>query len=261
MALTTWAAYQGANPGKAQQLTQVLLCAKGIGATENYLIEVDSVTGALPVSAVLAQEPIMFTLNGADQTVIEDAAVPANNRPLPVKFLAPQSVVTEHNGTTPASIRIGDGTTLAGVTATNQLKVAGPVTTEHNGATPSSVRIGDGTTLVGVTAANELKVKTAAVTMANPPIRNAYASTPVTTAAYVELVASLTATAQKVQIFDSSGQTLIFAVGAAGAENPLFYITPGGLDISVSIAATSRIAIKALSGNATVGEIVLNITT
>lgn len=114
-----------------------------------------------------------------------------------------------------------------------------------------------------VTPANNrpLPVKIAGVTMANPPVRNVYSVTPVTTGAYVEMVASLTATAQKIQIFDSSGQTLIFAVGAAGAENPIFYITPGGIDICVNIAAGSRIAIKALSANCTVGEIVLNITT
>lgn len=97
--------------------------------------------------------------------------------------------------------------------------------------------------------------------MANTPIRNAYGTTPVTTAAYVEMVASLTATSGKIQIFDSSGETLIFAVGAAGAENPIFYIPPGGIDIELTVAAGSRIAIKALSANATDGEFVMNITT
>jgi hypothetical protein len=114
-----------------------------------------------------------------------------------------------------------------------------------------------------VTPANNrpLPVKISGVTMANPPIRNVYSVTPVTTGAYVEMVAFLTATAQKIQIFDSSGETLIFAVGAAGAENPIFYITPGGIDICVNIVAGSRIAIKALSANCTVGEFVMNITT
>jgi hypothetical protein len=126
---------------------------------------------------------------------------------------------------------------------------------------PLPVKVMDGTETMLINTDGSVNTKPIAVTMANPPIRNVYTVTPVTTGAYVELVASLTATAQKVHIFDSSGQTLILGVGAAGAENPIFYIPPGGIDISVNILATSRIAIKALSANATVGEIVLNITT
>lgn len=126
---------------------------------------------------------------------------------------------------------------------------------------PLPMKVMDGTDTMAINTDGSVNTKPVAVTMANPPIRNVYTVTPVTTGAYVELVASLTATAQKIHIFDSSGQTLIFAVGAAGAENPIFYIPPGGIDISVNILAASRIAIKALSANATVGEIVMNITT
>lgn len=42
--------------------------------------------GTIPVSAVLAQAPIMYDLNGVDTEVHEDT-VPANSRPLPVKVL------------------------------------------------------------------------------------------------------------------------------------------------------------------------------
>lgn len=187
MALTTWAAYQAAHPDKAQQLTQILMCIKGTGVNENYVMEVDPATGTIPVSATVTPGPLLFTLNGADQKVTEDTVAHANDRPLPVKVTG--------------------------------------------------------------------------VTMANPPVRNDYTGSAVTTGAYVQLVASLTATCQKLCIFDSSGQTMILAVGAAGAENPIFYIPPGGIDMTVMINSGSRIAIKALSANATVGEIVMNITT
>jgi hypothetical protein len=185
MALTTWAAYQANNPEKAQQLTQVLLCIKGTGVNENYVLEADPATGGLPI--VISQAPIEFTLNGADQAVTQDTTTPSNDRPLPVKSIGR--------------------------------------------------------------------------TKANAPVRNNYVSTPVTTAAYVQLVAATTATAQKLQIFDSSGETLYLATGAAGAEVDQLMITPGGLEIEYAIAAGSRISIKAISANASVGEIVINFLT
>lgn len=86
--------------------------------------------------------------------------------------------------------------------------------------------------------------------------RNDYSGTPVTTAAYVQLVASLSATVSSLYIFDSSGQTLVLAVGGVGSEVDKFYIVPGGNGlINLSIPSGSRVSIKAVSANATVGEI------
>lgn len=87
-----------------------------------------------------------------------------------------------------------------------------------------------------------------------------YLSTPVTTAAYTELIASVGGTAvTELEIFDSSGQTLVLAVGDSGSEADLLYIIPGGNGrIPVSIPAASRIAIKAVSADADSGEISVN---
>jgi hypothetical protein len=91
-------------------------------------------------------------------------------------------------------------------------------------------------------------------------IRNDYSSTPVTTAAYVQLIASSAATVKQLEIFDSSGQTLLLALGAGGSEVDKMYIVPGGnWRIPCAIPASSRISIKAVSANATVGEIVINL--
>lgn len=86
-----------------------------------------------------------------------------------------------------------------------------------------------------------------------------YTGTSVTTAAYVQIKASLAAVTKKLQIFDSSGQTLILAVGGAGSEVDKLYVIPGGNgEIDHSIAAGSRISLKAVSATAGVGESTIN---
>lgn len=92
-------------------------------------------------------------------------------------------------------------------------------------------------------------------------IRNDYSSTNVTTSAYVELVASTSGAIYTLNVFDSSGETLVLATGAAASESDLIYIPPGGNDrIDVFIAAGTRLSVKAVSADATTGEIVINAT-
>ncbi len=79
---------------------------------------------------------------------------------------------------------------------------------------------------------------------------------PVTTLAYTTLVASLPAAVSQLFIFDSSGQTLVLAVGAAASEVDQAYVIPGGNgELNLKIPTGSRVSIKAVSANATVGEI------
>jgi len=90
--------------------------------------------------------------------------------------------------------------------------------------------------------------------------RNDYSSTAVTTSAYVQLIASTAAATNTVEIFDSSGETLVFATGAAASEVDQFYINPGGNgQISFSIPSGTRISIKAVTATASVGYINLNL--
>jgi hypothetical protein len=90
-------------------------------------------------------------------------------------------------------------------------------------------------------------------------IRNDYSLTNVTTGAYVQLVASTAATINLLDVFDSSGNTMVLAVGGAGSEVDQFYISPGGNGrIELSIPSGSRISVKAVSANSTVGELVIN---
>lgn len=93
-------------------------------------------------------------------------------------------------------------------------------------------------------------------------IRNVYSVTPVTTSAYVQLSASLPNFIRAVQIFDSSGQLLQLALGAAGHEVLVpWVIMPGGQGDMIPMvgAVGQRLSIKAVSGTANSGEIDLNL--
>lgn len=91
-------------------------------------------------------------------------------------------------------------------------------------------------------------------------IRNDYTGTSVTTGTWVQLVASTSAAATELSIFDSSGQTLEIGLGASASEVHLFYITPGGNGHTpIAIPSGSRVSIRAVSGTASVGELDLEI--
>lgn len=227
---------------------------------QRYVNPVTNSTGGLAMA-------LSYIRNGVSQDVIEDTVTPANNRPLPVKIESTSGEVNitagdlnvqmEHDGATPASVRIGDGSELLSITTANQAEVHAT----HSGAAYSSVRIGDGTTLAGVTTDNELKVQvstTSGSSKAIAPTYNDYVGSPVTTAAYVEIVASTGDAIRRLQIFDSSGETMILATGAIGAEVDLMYVFPGGIETLVAIPAGTRLSLKAKTANATAGYFAMN---
>jgi hypothetical protein len=87
-----------------------------------------------------------------------------------------------------------------------------------------------------------------------------YSSTNVTSAAYVELIASTSDEIKEIEIFDSSGQLLILALGAATEEVDKCFIFPGGLGKQqLSIPAGTRVSLKATSTSATTGLIAVNL--
>lgn len=89
--------------------------------------------------------------------------------------------------------------------------------------------------------------------------RNDYTSTPVTTGAYVQLIASMPSAVKEIEIFDSSGETLVLAIGGIGSEVNKVYVFPGGNGrIPLQIAAAARLSVKAISNNATSGELTIN---
>lgn len=87
--------------------------------------------------------------------------------------------------------------------------------------------------------------------------RNAYASTNVTTGAWVQLIESTSKDVNVLFLFDSSGQTLELGVGKAGGEARVLIIPPGGIDgqVPLHIPSGSRVAVRAISATASVGEL------
>lgn len=91
-------------------------------------------------------------------------------------------------------------------------------------------------------------------------IRNDYSTTNVTTAAYVQLVASTTNNINRVWIFDSSGQDFVLATGAAASEVDQIQIPPGGWDapVDIFIPSGSRLSIKSKSATASSGILLIS---
>lgn len=164
------------------------------------------------------------------------------------------------------SVRINDSSGIGlssnyGV-ATNALRTAAQVGNAAGAADFGTGTIGAQTLRVGL-ASDQITALTAAPTASLGRskvsiVRNDYSSVNVTTGAYVQLIASTSAVINKVQIFDSSGSTMVLAVGAAASEVDQIYIFPGGIEAELAIPAGSRVSIKAVSATASVGEISIN---
>lgn len=150
--------------------------------------------------------------------------------------------------------------------------VSGTVSLPTGAATDSTISTMSGklpATLGQTTSANSMAVviasdqntiKTAQTNSKGEFVRNDYTSTSVTTSAYVQLIASTASSYSAIEIFDSSGQTLMLAIGGAGSEVDQFIIFPGGNGrIPFTIASGSRISIRALSATANSGEIDINL--
>jgi hypothetical protein len=122
---------------------------------------------------------------------------------------------------------------------------------------PSALNAGTVVVSGSVTVTNPIELT--GLNSSSPPVYNVYSSTNITTSAYVQLIASTTIDTTWVDIFDSSGQAMILATGAAGFETIQAYIPPGGDSFSLAIAPGTRVAYKALTANATTGYLLLNL--
>jgi hypothetical protein len=110
----------------------------------------------------------------------------------------------------------------------------------------------------GASSAQTVRVTQASRTVSDRA-RLSYAADTVTTAAYTELDSSLAAACNELEIFDSSGQTMVLATGAAASETDLLYILPGGNGrVPVRLAAATRLSVKGVSSSANTGELTVN---
>lgn len=189
--------------------------------------------------------------------------------------------VTANQGTSPwvnnisqfggSNVATGTGASGAGiprVTISNDSSLAANQSVNMNQVGGSAVTLGQKVmaSSVPVTiASDQSAIPTSATSTGNTPlqfVRNVYSSTNVTTTAYVQLIASTSGAANVIEIFDSSGQTLVIAFGGSGLEVNQFIVFPGGNGrITCKVPASTRISIKALSATANSGEIDINLYT
>ena len=102
-----------------------------------------------------------------------------------------------------------------------------------------------------------------------------YATLNITTGAYVHLgnaagktfikssdgttISSIPATVKEIEIFDSSGQSLYLAIGAAAAEINKLMVFPGGNGrIPLALATNDDLSLKAFSATANAGNLLIN---
>ncbi len=90
-------------------------------------------------------------------------------------------------------------------------------------------------------------------------VYNAYATTPVTTSAYVQLIASTSAAINRLYIADTSGSALYIATGGSGSEVNQLLVGPGGnsAPFELDIPSGTRISVKCADQNASTGALYL----
>lgn len=94
---------------------------------------------------------------------------------------------------------------------------------------------------------------------ANAPVLNDNASVNITTAAYVQLVASTTSASNAIEVFNTCASYIYLATGAPASEVDQILIPPGGNGlIPLAIAASTRVSVKAADVNATTGKVGVN---
>ena len=117
----------------------------------------------------------------------------------------------------------------------------------------------------GATSANQVLEITALDSIANRTFVQTlffnYASTSVSSAAWVQLIASTSDTIKHLTLFESGGYAMEIGIGAAASEVRLFVVPPGGFngEIPFPIPSGSRVSIRCLEGvTVSVGSIVAN---
>lgn len=251
----------------AQSGTYVVTQATG----SNLHVQVD--TSALPTGAsTSALQSSVQSAPGTPQTVAVTVQGNASGVAIPVSgTISVTGVATSANQTNASQkTQIVDGSGNVISSTTNALDVNIKSATTLATTTNLTQVGGSAITLSQKTSANSFPVVLAsdqssisvtqgAFTASNAPVQNIYSSVNITTAAYTQLIASTTSATKYIDIFDSSGQAMILATGAAASEVILAYIPPGGDSFSFAIPSGTRVAYKALSANATSGYLLLNL--
>lgn len=154
------------------------------------------------------------------------------------------------------------GTAIIGALSANQSTNVAQV----NGVAPLMGNGVTGTGSLRVTIASDTTSNTnpylvaqAGRTSANTPTFNTNSGANITTSAYLQLVASTTSACKAVEVYNQTSSSIYFATGAAASEVNQFIIPPGGNGlVSITIAASTRISVKAVDATASTGSLIVN---
>ena len=241
-----------ANQTNGSQKTQIVDGSGNVIASTSNALNVDVVNfpATQPVSGtVTVVQPTGTNLHA----VIDSSALPTG------------AATSANQATEIASLSSIDGKLADNYgVATGALRTAAQVG-NASGAADFGAGNSSAQTLRTVIASNQTAIPTtsssAGKAVNTAPVYTVYSSTPVTTSAYTQLVASTSAAVTHLSIFDSSGQGMILATGAAASEVVQLYIQPGGGEYDLAIPSGTRIAIKALTATASNGYQLLNMLT
>lgn len=233
--------------------TRLLVDGSGVTQPVSGSVSVSNFPATQAVSGTVAatQSGIWSTrtLDGSGSLITSTPNVPAGKNGLDVNVSNSVLTVVQPGAANLNATVIGTGTFAVQAT--------------QSGTWSTRTQDGSGNTIGSTSNALDINIKSSAISFNGPGgrtsvllYRNVYSTTNVTTAAYTQVVASLASAVTIIDIFDSSGQVLAIATGAAGSESQKAYIYPGGNgQIPLSIAAGTRVSIRAISSNAVSGEI------
>jgi hypothetical protein len=220
---------------------------------------------AASIPVVLASNQTAVPVSGPlTDTELRATAVPVSAASLPLPTgAATETTLSALNTKVPANLTVsstrllvdGSGVTqpVSGTFWQATQPVSGTFWQTTQPVSAASLPLPSG----AATESSLLNVKAGRASVAH--VRNVNSSVNITTAAYVQLVASLGAAVHEIEIFDSSGSSFVLATGAAASEADQVYVFPGGNGrIPLTIAASTRVSVKAVSANATTGEFLIN---
>jgi hypothetical protein len=224
----------------------------------------------------ITPSPTSFVLDGTTTNVQEDTSIPANSKPLPVKVLDSAGLVPDFATQATLLTRATEATALAIKSDTAAIAAKDFATETTLVAVDTKLNFfyktdgvndfcGVGGKISGstwkpinVSSNGDVFIFEQGRSTVHT-VRHVYSSTPVNTTNWQQIISSVSAGIRRIEIFDSSGQTLELGTGAAGSETRRILIFPGGNGfVPLSISTGARVSIRAVSGIANEGEILIN---
>lgn len=244
---------------------------RGIKTDSGGELQIDVLSSALPSgAATAAKQPALGTAGTASADVITVQGI-ASMTPLQIadnggSITVDGTVAATQSGTWNITNISGTVSLPTGAATESTLSTLNGKFNANYGAASGAVRtasqIGNATAVAdfdaGAVSAQTLRVSGASRTYSDS-VNKDYSGGSVTTAAWTQLIASTAAAINLVCITDTSGQVMELGTGGAGVESRVFLIAQGWSGcIPLRIAASTRVAVKAVTATASTGYLTIS---